>query len=338
MAPSAPSAPSAADGLPPMAAGILAGHRRALAQAVTLCESGREEHRAQADALLAALLPHCGGALRVGISGAPGVGKSSFIEALGMLLLDRGERLAVLAVDPSSTLGGGSILGDKTRMETLARQPQAFIRPTPSRGALGGVGRQTREALLLCEAAGFSVVIVETVGVGQSETAVAGMCDVFVLLQSPFGGDELQGIKKGILELADIVVFNKADIDPQAAALACSQLCAALGMTRPSGAAGRTAVPVLAASALGGDGMDAVWQAVLAQRQAMLASGRFAQRRAEQALAWTEDLIATGLRHRFEAHAGVRQARAPTLAAVAAGRLTPAAAAALLLDQFGGAA
>ncbi|MGB9992658.1 methylmalonyl Co-A mutase-associated GTPase MeaB [Pseudoduganella rhizocola] len=319
-------------GLPPLAAGVLARERRALAQAITLCESGRADHRAQADALLAALLPHSGGALRVGISGAPGVGKSSFIEALGMQLLERGERVAVLAVDPSSTVNGGSILGDKTRMETLARQAGAFIRPSPSRGALGGVGQQTREALMLCEAAGFSVIIVETVGVGQSETAVAGMSDVFLLLQSPFGGDELQGIKKGILELADLVVFNKADLNPQATALACSQMRSALGMVRAHSP--HWSVPVLPASALTGEGMAAVWDAVLAQRKAMQEAGQFEQRRSEQALAWTSELIAAGLRRRFDANEGVRQALAPTLAAVAEGRMTPVAAAALLLDQF----
>ena len=193
--------------------GVLAGDRRALAKAITLIESTRPDHQARAQDLLAALLPRTGNAIRVGISGVPGVGKSTFIEALGLYLIAQGQRVAVLAVDPSSSVSGGSILGDKTRMERLSQNEAAFIRPSPASGSLGGVAEKTREALLLCEAAGFDVVIVETVGVGQSETTVAGMTDVFVLLQLPNAGDDLQAIKKGIVELADIVVFNKADID-----------------------------------------------------------------------------------------------------------------------------
>src|SRR3954452_22383423 len=197
---------------------VIAGDRRALARAITMAESTRADHRAEAEALLAEVLPHVGGSVRVGISGAPGAGKSTFIEALGVHLIERGHRLAVLAVDPSSTRSGGSILGDKTRMEELSRRSEAFIRPSPSGGTLGGVARRTREALLLCEAAGHDVVLVETVGVGQSEVAVAGMLDVFVLLLAPGGGDDLQGVKRGIVELADVVVVNKADGDLAAAA------------------------------------------------------------------------------------------------------------------------
>ena len=207
-----------------IAAAILAGdgpaQRRALAKAITLIESTRDDHRAQADTLLDALLPHTGRAFRLGISGVPGVGKSTFIETLGLHLVAQGHRVAVLAVDPSSSVSGGSILGDKTRMERLSVHERAFIRPSPSAGTLGGVAEKTREALLVCEAAGYDLVIVETVGVGQSETAVAGMTDMFALLQLPNAGDDLQAIKKGVMELADLVVVNKADIDPDAAARA----------------------------------------------------------------------------------------------------------------------
>jgi LAO/AO transport system kinase len=202
--------------------------RRALAKAITLVESTREDHRAQADALLETLLPHAGRAFRLGISGVPGVGKSTFIEALGLYLVGHGHRVAVLAVDPSSSVSGGSILGDKTRMEQLSTHPSAFIRPSPSAGTLGGVAEKTREALLVCEAAGHDVVIVETVGVGQSETAVANMTDMFVLLQLPNAGDDLQAIKKGVMELADLVVINKADIDVHAATRAQAQITSAL--------------------------------------------------------------------------------------------------------------
>jgi len=208
-------------------AGSPAG-RRALAKAITLVESTRDDHRAHADALLDTLLPHAGRSFRLGISGVPGVGKSTFIEALGLYLVERGHRVAVLAVDPSSSISGGSILGDKTRMEQLSMHPSAFIRPSPSAGTLGGVAEKTREALLVCEAAGHDIVIVETVGVGQSETAVAGMTDMFVLLQLPNAGDDLQAIKKGVMELADLVVINKADIDVRAATRAQAQIASAL--------------------------------------------------------------------------------------------------------------
>ncbi|MFM7530996.1 MAG: methylmalonyl Co-A mutase-associated GTPase MeaB, partial [Rubrivivax sp.] len=232
--------------------------RRALAKAITLIESTRPEHRARADALLDALLPRTGGALRLGISGVPGVGKSTFIEALGLHLVALGHRVAVLAVDPSSSLSGGSILGDKARMERLSTRAQAFIRPSPSGGTLGGVAEKTREAILLCEAAGHEVVIVETVGVGQSETAVAGMTDLFVLVQLPNAGDDLQAIKKGVMELADLVLVNKADLDADAATRAQAQLTSALRWLGPHAHA---AVRVMLLSALKGQGVAEFWQA-----------------------------------------------------------------------------
>lgn len=219
--------------------GIVGGdgplQRRAMAKAITLLESTRADHRAQADELLTALLPHTGKAFRLGISGVPGVGKSTFIEALGLYLIAQGHRVAVLAVDPSSTVSGGSILGDKTRMEHLSVNERAYIRPSPSSGTLGGVAEKTREALLVCEAAGYDVVIIETVGVGQSETAVAGMTDMFVLMQLPNAGDDLQAIKKGVMEIADLVVINKADIDKNAATRAEAQITSSLRLLSQHG-------------------------------------------------------------------------------------------------------
>ena len=214
-----------------LVAGVRSGDRRMLAKAITLIESTRRDHQARGQAVLEALLPHTGDSIRVGISGAPGVGKSTLIEALGLHLIKEGHRVAVLAVDPSSTVTGGSILADKTRMEDLSRAPKAFIRPSPTGGSLGGVAARTRETLLACEAAGFDVIIVETVGVGQSETAVARMTDMMVLLQLPNAGDDLQAIKKGIVELADIIVYNKRDLDPDAAQRAMAQMAGALTPT-----------------------------------------------------------------------------------------------------------
>jgi LAO/AO transport system kinase len=315
-----------------LAAALLARQRRALAKAITLVESSRPDHRLRAQALLDRLMPYTGGALRIGISGVPGVGKSTFIETFGMHLLGLGLRVAVLAVDPSSPLTGGSILGDKTRMERLSQQEHAFIRPSPARGALGGVGHQSREALLMCEAAGFDVVIVETVGVGQSETAVAGMCDVFLLLQLPNAGDELQGIKKGILELADLVVYNKADLDPRAADVACGQMKAALHMLRP--ASPHWAVPVLKTSASTGQGVPEIWTSLQNYRDTMQAAGAFEERRRHQAQTWLWELVETGLQERFRSHAAVRQALPQALRQAAAGTTNPATLAALLLDAF----
>lgn len=315
-----------------LAAALLARQRRALAKAITLVESSRPDHRLRAQALLDRLMPHTGGALRIGISGVPGVGKSTFIETFGMHLLALGRRVAVLAVDPSSPLTGGSILGDKTRMERLSQREHAFIRPSPARGALGGVGHQSREALLLCEAAGFDIVIVETVGVGQSEIAVAGMCDVFLLLQLPNAGDELQGIKKGILELADLVVYNKADLDPRAADVARGQMEAALHMLRPPSP--HWAVPVLKASASTGSGVREIWDCLLRYRDTMQAAGAFEERRKRQAQSWLWALLESGLQERFRSHAAVREALPQALRRAADHAASPATLAALLLDAF----
>lgn len=309
--------------------GVLARRLRPLAKTITLIESQREDHKLRARGVLDALLPHAGGAMRVGISGVPGVGKSTFIEALGLYLIGQGLRVAVLAVDPSSSLTGGSILGDKTRMERLSQNPAAFIRPSPSAGSLGGVAEKTRETLLVCEAAGFDVIIVETVGVGQSETAVAGMTDIFCLLQLPNAGDDLQAIKKGIMELADLIVVNKADIDPGAAMRAQAQMKTALHMLRP--ASPNWTVPVLTLSALQQQGVAEFWQAVSAYRAALTPSGEFEARRRHQALAWMWDLIDNGLRSRFRTHPQVRAVLPALTQAVAEGATTPSAAAQRLL-------
>jgi LAO/AO transport system kinase len=314
--------------------GLLAGNRRALAKAITLVESTRRDHGLRAQKLLDAILPHAGRSLRIGISGVPGVGKSTFIEALGMYLIERGHRIAVLAVDPSSTLHGGSILGDKTRMELLSQRIEAFIRPSPSSGSLGGVAAHTREALLLCEAAGYDIIIVETVGVGQSETAVAGMTDCFVLLQLPNAGDDLQAIKKGIMELADLVVFNKADIDPAAAQLAAAQMRSALSMLHPSSPNWKP--PVLTLSAMRKDGLGEFWQAIEKFRATLGASGEFDARRRHQALAWMWQLIDAGLRTHFHQAPAVMSALKDTTEEVEAGRMTPAVAARRLLDLSAG--
>jgi LAO/AO transport system kinase len=311
--------PSIPQGERNLAQQLVCGNRRALAKAITLIESTRTDHRAHADALLDALMPHTGHSLRVGISGVPGVGKSTFIETLGLHLIAQGHRVAVLAVDPSSTLSGGSILGDKTRMEKLSVNEAAFIRPTPTSGALGGVAERTREALLLCEAAGFDVVIVETVGVGQSETAVAGMTDLFVLLQLPNAGDDLQAIKRGVMELADLVVINKADLDADAATRAMANI---------------SGVPVMPASALTGEGIDAVWAAVEALAERRRAEGAFDKRRREQALSWMWDIIGARLMADFKNHSAVRKALPALQDEVVHARTAPAAAARTLLNLF----
>ena len=300
-----------------------AAQRRALAKAITLLESTRADHRAEADALLNTLLPHTGAALRIGISGVPGVGKSTFIEAFGLLLIEQGHRVAVLTVDPSSSLSGGSILGDKTRMERLSVDPAAYIRPSPASGTLGGVAEKTREAMLVCEAAGYGVVIVETVGVGQSETAVAGMTDCFVLLQLPNAGDDLQAMKKGVMEIADLVLVNKADLDPAAAARAQAQMAGS--MHHPT---------VLLASALRGDGIEGFWTAVGGLVAARRASGEFARRRERQSLAWMWDIIQARMLSDFRRHPAVRRVLAQTAREVGAARLAPSAAARRLLDLF----
>ncbi len=327
--------------------GILHGtpmaQRRAMAKAITLLESTRADHRAQGDALLTALLPHTGKALRLGISGVPGVGKSTFIEALGLYLVGQGLRVAVLAIDPSSSVSGGSILGDKTRMEQLSMHESAYIRPSPSGGTLGGVAEKTRESLLVCEAAGYDVVIVETVGVGQSETAVHGMTDMFCVLQLPNAGDDLQAIKKGVMELADLVVINKADIDPHAATRAQAQITSSLRLLGFHGNPERDPhdgqqwqPQVLQISALQHQGMDAFWDAVQRYRQLQTANGRLALRRERQALAWMWERIDSGLKQAFRAHPRV-QALLPSLQHdVAAGRIAAGTAARNLLAAQAG--
>ena len=289
--------------------------RRAIAKAITLLESTRPDHRAQGDELLTALLPHTGNAFRLGISGVPGVGKSTFIEALGLYLIEQGHRVAVLTIDPSSSVSGGSILGDKTRMERLSVHEKAYIRPSPSAGTLGGVADKTREAMLVCEAAGYDVVIVETVGVGQSETAVAGMTDMFVLLQLPNAGDDLQAIKKGVMELADLVAINKTDLDPDAATRAQAQITSALRLFTQQGRdRGPWQAQVLQLSALTGEGVDRFWQAVSRYRELQTGAGAIEARRRHQALAWMWERIERGLKQDFRQHAGVK-ARLPQLMA-----------------------
>jgi len=314
-----------------LVAAVRNGERRALAKAITLIESTRRDHLPRGQAVLEALLPHSGRSIRLGISGAPGVGKSTFIEALGLHLIKQGHRVAVLAVDPSSTVTGGSILADKTRMEELSRAPQAFIRPSPTGGSLGGVAAHTRETLLLCEAAGFDVIVVETVGVGQSETAVARMTDMMALLQMPNAGDDLQAIKKGIVELADLIVINKADLDPQLARHAQHTIKNALAIVRPSSPNWQP--PVLALSGIRGDGIATFWSEVLRFRDTMQSTGEFAARRRGQALDWMWTLIDVRLRADFRAHPGVGALLPATLDALAAGHLTPAMAAERLLAR-----
>ena len=310
-----------------LANGVLNGDRRALAQAITLTESTREDHRQAAGELLQQMLPHAGHSIRLGISGVPGVGKSTFVEALGNHVIDEGHRVAVLTIDPSSAISGGSILGDKTRMETLSRRPEAYIRPSPAGDTLGGVTRRSREALILCEAAGFDVVFVETVGVGQSETRVADMTDMFLLLQLPGGGDELQGIKRGIMELADLILINKADDDlQQLAGRSAADYRSALRLLHP-----RTndwKVQVETCSARDGVGIADAWDVVLKHRQVIEASGQLKQVRAEQARGWmwsevSESLIAA-LRNDAEVHKHV----AALEAATGDGRIPPSVAAA----------
>jgi LAO/AO transport system kinase len=316
-----------------LAAAVRGGERRALARAITLVESTRADHRAEANALLAALLPHTGRSIRLGITGVPGVGKSTFIEAFGLHVIGEGHRIAVLAIDPSSKRGGGSILGDKTRMEQLARNEAAFIRPSPAGTTLGGVARRTREAMLVAEAAGFDVILVETVGVGQSETAVADMVDMFLLLLAPAGGDELQGIKRGIVELADLMVVTKADGDLRpAASRTQSEYQHALRLLRPA-APGWTP-SVLLTSAMSGKGIDEVWSAVGRYRAALAKSGWLARRRAEQARAWMWSEISEALLAQLRDHEGVRAELKKLEAAVADGRMPPGAAADRAIQVF----
>jgi len=318
-----------------LAAKVTAGDLRALARAITLLESGRADHRAQAEALVRALLPASGTSIRIGITGIPGVGKSTFIEAFGLALVERGHRVAVLAVDPTSPRSGGSILGDKTRMEKLARSRNAFIRPSPSGGTLGGVARRTREAVIAVEAGGYDVVLIETVGVGQSETAVKDLVDMFLLLLAPGGGDDLQGIKKGIVEMADLIVVNKADGDlAPAAERARRDYASALHLLRPETA--DWTPRVVKCSAVTGDGLDDIWKAAEAFRKATGASGRFARRRAEQARAWMWNEVNETLLGELRAAPAVRRALADLEPAVAQGTVGPGEAARRILATFAG--
>ena len=316
--------------------------RRAIAKAITLLESTRGDHRVQADEMLTRLLPHAGHSFRLAISGTPGVGKSTFIEALGLYLIEQGHRVAVLTIDPSSTVSGGSILGDKTRMEKLSVNEQAYIRPSPSSGTLGGVAEKTREAMLVCEAAGHDIVIVETVGVGQSETAAAGMTDMFVLMQLPNAGDDLQAIKKGVMELADLVVINKADLDADAATRAQAQITSALRLFTQHGRSPHTvaageklwSAQVMQLSALRGQGLDRFWDSVSKFRSLQEANGQLEERRRRQALAWMWDRIDTGLKYAFRHDPKVKRLLPDVLADVAQGRLDASVGARRLLGAW----
>lgn len=316
--------------------GVLAGERAVLGRAMTLVESRRPEHRGQAQEVLARLLPHTGKALRVGITGVPGVGKSTFLENLGMRLVQRHHRVAVLAVDPSSTVSGGSILGDKTRMLELGQHGDAFVRPSPSGGTLGGVARKTREAMLLCEAAGFDVVFVETVGVGQSEAMVAEMVDCVLLLLLPGGGDELQGIKRGLLERVDLIAINKADGASMAAARKTrTHYLSALKYVRP----GRSqhGAPVHMVSSLEGTGLDELWLHLQDLHRRASASGALAERRSEQQRHWMWSLVEEELLTAFRRHPDVARHLQAAEDDVVAGRRPPTAAALDLLRRYGAA-
>jgi len=313
--------------------GVRAGDRRLLAKTITLIESSLPSHQELSRHILDQLLPHTGKALRMGISGVPGAGKSTFIETLGMMLIEQGHRVAVLAVDPSSKRSGGSVLADKTRMEKLAANPAAFIRPSPSGGTLGGVALKTRESALVCEAAGFDVVIIETVGVGQSETAVAAMVDFFLLLLIAGAGDELQGIKKGILELVDAIVINKADGDNVVRAQQAQRAyTSALQFLMPSSPTWTP--PVLTCSALEMKGIDTIWATVLEHRKKMITTGELAEKRQRQALEWMWSIIENGLKERFSRSPSVKKLLSKISREVQHGTTSPPAAAHELLNLF----
>lgn len=312
---------------------ILAGRRAEISKAITLVESTRTDHREQAQQLLLRLLPHAGNAIRVGITGVPGVGKSTTIEALGMHLISLGHKVAVLAVDPSSTRTGGSILGDKTRMQNLSVEPDAFIRPSPTSGTLGGVAKATRETMVLLEAAGYDVILVETVGVGQSEVTVANMVDTFTFLTLARTGDQLQGIKKGVLELADIVTVNKADGKHEAEArVAARELAGALRLIYPHDALWKP--PVLTMSALENIGVDKFWDEVLRHRTVLGEAGALEQKRQQQQVDWTWSMVHDQLLRRLESNERVKKIRREVEEQLRSGTLTAALAANRILDAF----
>ena len=323
--------PRTATDIAALASGIRAGDRATLARAITLIESKRADHRAQAHKLVQELLPHTGKAVRLGLTGAPGAGKSTLIDALGNMLTAQNHKVAVLAVDPSSSRSGGSILGDKTRMARLAVDPHAFIRPSPSSGTLGGVAAKTRETMLLCEAAGFAVIVVETVGVGQSETAVADMTDFFLLLMVAGAGDELQGLKKGVVELADMIAVNKADDENVARArAAASEFRSALNILAPRSPTWQP--PVLTCSAKTGNGIADLWANVLAHRDKTSATGELAERRRSQQIKWMWTLLEERMMTKLRSDPAVRAKLRQVEAAVAAGTLAPT----LAVEQIAG--
>lgn len=327
-----------------LADGVLHAHgmeqRRHLAKAITLLESTREDHRAQADDLLTAILPHTGHSLRIGLSGVPGVGKSTLIEGLGLWLIEQGHKVAVLAIDPSSTVSGGSILGDKTRMEHLSVKENAFIRPSPSSGTLGGVAEKTRECMLMCEAAGYDVIIVETVGVGQSETTVAGMTDMFVLMQLPNAGDDLQAIKKGVMELADLVLINKVDLDLDAAKRAQAFIQSAMHLlhgahhSEHDGSMPRWTPRVMTLSALEGLGLETFWEQIVQFKQMQTVNGHWMARRHSQSITWMNERIQTGLKQAFYSNPNILQALPKLTKEVSEGRLAASTAARQLLAMW----
>ncbi|MBB84325.1 MAG: methylmalonyl Co-A mutase-associated GTPase MeaB [Deltaproteobacteria bacterium] len=331
--PPSSGAPAASDPAE-VARAIRAGDRRAMARAITKLESTRDEDYAVGQAILEEMIGEAGDAIRVGITGPPGVGKSTFIEALGLYLVEQGKRVAVLAVDPSSPVTGGSILGDKTRMERLTVKPEAFIRPSPSSGSLGGVAHRTREAMLLCEAAGYDVILIETVGIGQSEVTVASMVDFFLVLLLPSGGDELQGIKKGVIELADALVVNKADGPmEQTAQRTRVDYASALDLIRAANDEWKPRA--LAASALNEEGIAAVWNTIVEHHDLRVANGQLEARRRDQAKDWMWKLVDEGIQRAFREQPGMLDEIARQEADVAGQKSTPAAAARLLLERFG---